>query len=226
MKGIMIMNSSNSIKKEAIVLAVCVIVLAVIVIGVSYSYFMSIDSGEDNVISIGDLRVSFCVDETCDKNYANFGQVIGTKTVDEKSVIESIYPYETNEEALETHPYIFNIKNTGTLKTYVTIRLKEDVDYVLGSGYENYVSLTTMYSDHIKVAVSECNDKINRGTAIIYTYGDLIDNILVADDVFENGQDKTYCLWTYLDNTTPNEVQNTYFVANLVISAEYRPNAQ
>lgn len=218
------MQLNESIKRDGLLIGLSVCALVLILVGVSYAYFMTIDSGEDNVISIGDLKLSFCVDETCSKNYANFGQVIGTKTVDGKSVIENIYPYETDTEALNTHPYIFNIKNTGSLKTYVTIKLKEDKDYELSSGYENYESLTLMYSNHIKVAVSNCDDKINREDATIYNYGELIDNTIVDSDSFESGYDKTYCLWTYLDNTTPNEVQNTYFVANLEISAEYKPN--
>ena len=118
------MKENNTIKKDLYILVICVFILLVAISGISYAYFMSIDKGEDNIISIGDLDVSFCVDETCSKDYANFGQVIGTKSVDGKSVIENIYPYLSDEEALKSHPYIFNIKNKRTLKTYVKIRLK------------------------------------------------------------------------------------------------------
>ena len=194
-----------------------------VILGVS-AYFMSVDKGEDNIISIGDLNVSFCVDKDCNENYSNFGQVIGTKNVNGKSVIESIYPYESDEEALKSNPYIFNIKNTGSLKTYLTIRLKEDDDYILGSGYENYSSLTDMYSNHIRVAISHCDNSIDRENAVIQNYGLLVDNVILDNEVFNSGEDKTYCLWTYLDNTTPNESQNTYFVANLDFKAEYKPN--
>ena len=87
------MQEGKSTLKEVYILVICVFILIVTIIGFSYAYFMSIDSGEDNIISIGDLKVSFCVDETCSKDYANFGQVIGTKNKDGKSVIEKIYTY-------------------------------------------------------------------------------------------------------------------------------------
>ena len=218
------MKSDKIVKKDLIVLIICVSILLIVSISFSYAYFMSVNKGEDNIISIGDLNVSFCIDETCKKDYANFGQVIGTKSVDGKSVIENIYPYSSDMEALEKNPYVFNIKNTGSLKTYVTISLNEDKDYVLGSGYENYKNLTDTYSNYIKVAISRCSNSINRQEAIIKKYGELNNNVLLSDVEFDSDEEETFCLWTYLDSNTPNEVQNTYFVANLDFKAEYRPS--
>ena len=218
------MQDSKGFKKEIIFLCIGVLVLIGITIGFSYAYFLSVDKGENNVISIGDLDVSFCVDEKYKKDYSNFGQVIGTKNVDGKSVIESIYPYKDDSDALLQYPYIFNIKNTGSLKTYVTIRLKEDKDYILSNEHSNYTSLSETYSNYIKVAISDCSTKIDRENVTILNYGSLNDHVLLEDEVFESNNDKTYCLWTYLDSNTPNEVQNTYFVANLDFKAEYKPN--
>ena len=220
------MQEGKTLKKEFIVLCVTVIILISAAIGFSYAYFMSVDKGQSNVISIGDLEVSFCVDESCRKDYANFGQVIGTKTVDGKSVIDNIYPYKTDEEALSRNPYVFNIKNTGSLKTYLTIRLKEDKDYSLSNEYSGYNSLSDMYSEYIKVAISDCSNYIDREHAVIQTYGYLNDNILLENEEFPSNFDKTYCLWTFLDSNTPNEVQNTYFVANLDFKAEYKPESK
>ncbi len=211
------------VKKELIILIVFVFAIVTIFIGSSYAYFMSIDKGEDNTINIGDLEVTFCIDETCKKDYANFGQVIGTKNVNGQSVIENIYPYTSNTEALKSDPYIFNIKNTGTLKSFLTIKLKEDIDYKPINDIEEYKSLTELYSNNIKVGISDCSKNIDRENVIINTYGNLEDNIILKDDILLSGEDKTYCLWTWLDENTPNEVQNTYFVANLDFNAEYKP---
>ena len=218
------MQEGKLFKKEVLFLCIGVCILIVAVSCFSYAYFMSIDRGQSNIISVGDLNISFCVDETCKKDYANFGQVIGTKNVDGKSVIDNIYPYENEMDALKQQPYIFNIKNTGSLKTYVTIRLKEDKDYVLSDNYSNFTNLSELYSNHIKVAINDCSQSINRENAYIQSYGSLNDNIILNNEKFESGYDKTYCLWTYLDDSTPNEVQNTYFVANLDFKAEYKPN--
>ena len=210
-------------KKNIIVIVVFVIVLVLVGIKLSYSYFLAVDSGEDNVISVGDLKVSFCVDETCKKDYPNFGKVIGTKTVNGQSVIENIYPYETDEEALKNDPYVFNIKNTGSLKTFVTIRLTEDKDYIPEENKAEYFSLTSLYSNNIKVGISKCNDGIDPFSVVGSSYGSLEDNIIVDREELDKGDEITYCLWTWLDNETPNEVQNAYFVANLSFKAEYLP---
>ena len=219
------MQESKFGKKEIIILCITVSILLTIAIGLSYAYFMSIDKGQSNIISIGDLEVSFCVDESCKKDYSNFGQVIGTKNVNGKSVIENIYPYENDNEALKRDPYIFNIKNTGSLKTYLTIRLKEDKDYKLSNEYKDYNSLSEKYSDYIKVAISDCSKKIDRENVVVKKFNTLIDNVLLENEVFPKKYDKTYCLWTYLDSNTPNDVQNTYFVANLDFKAEYKPES-
>lgn len=211
------------IKKELIFLIGFVVIIVTIFIGSSYAYFLSIDKGEDNTINIGDLEITFCSDESCKNNYSNFGQVIGTKNINGESVIENIYPYTSDIEALKSEPYIFNIKNTGTLKSYLTIKLKEDEDYKPSNNIEEYKSLTTLYSNNIKVGISNCNNNIDRENVIINTYGNLEDNIILKDDMLLSNEDRTYCLWTWLDENTPNDVQDTYFVANLDFDAEYKP---
>ncbi|UKI57420.1 MAG: hypothetical protein L6V81_08835 [Clostridium sp.] len=67
------------IRKEVITLIISVAMLVIIFIGVTYAKFLSIGKGQDNVISMGDLNISFCKDTTCDTTYTNIGQVIGTK---------------------------------------------------------------------------------------------------------------------------------------------------
>ena len=209
--------------KNVIFIIICVLVLLIVGISVTYSYFIVTDTGKDNIISVGDLDVSFCEDESCSKNYPNFGKVIGTKVVNGQSVLENIYPYQTNEEALLKDPYIFNIKNSGTLDTIVTVRLSEDKDYKPSKDKEKDTSLTDLYSNHIVVAITNCDNGINRNEVTIKKYGELFNNIIIEFDEIKSGEDKTYCLWTYLDNETPNEVQNTYFVANLSFKAQYLP---
>ncbi len=210
--------------KNFVVILISIIALIIIGISVSYSYFIVTSSGKDNIISVGDLDVSFCEDESCKKNYSNYGKVIGTKIIDGKSTLQNIYPYSSDEEALLSDPYIFNIKNKGSLDTNVTIRLVEDKDYIPSKDKEEYVSLTTLYSNYIKVGISNCDNGIDRTNVKINNYGELNDNIIIENDTINSSENKTYCLWTYLDSKTPNEVQNTYFVANLNFKAEYLPH--
>lgn len=210
------------IKRELLTLIVSVSVLILIFVGVSFSMFFSIDKGEDNTINVGDLKITFCNDSSCNNQYANFGQVIGTKTIDGVTTPNAIYPYATDEEATSTLPYIFNIKNSGSLDNYLTIRIVEDKDF--NANNTSLTSTTLLYSDYIKVGINDCTKGIDNTNVSVYRYSELNDNILLEKDSLLSNEEKTYCLWTYLSSDTPNEVQNTYFVANLDFSAEYIPS--
>ena len=141
------------IKKEVITLLTSVGLLLIIFIGVSFASFFSIKEGESNVIKTGDLSISFCSDADCDTTYSNIGQVIGTTKVDGVSVPSSIYPYPNDGTYSNSTPYIFKVENTGNLESKVTIKLKEDTDFLPTGDYTEYTRLTSLYSSHLKVAI-------------------------------------------------------------------------
>ena len=280
------------IKKEVITLLVSVSLLVIIFIGVTYAKFLSVDKGQDTVINMGDLNISFCKDTTCDTTYTNIGQVIGTKVENGTTVPASIYPFKDVGLYSNETPYIFKIENTGSLDSTVKIKLKEYATFTPSGEYSSYARLTSKYADHLKVAIKKrvlykdtgyqlgdvnmdgivnvadanyigmslqeenpiiLNDvqKIladtNRDGKIlgsdmtmiirmvaglydsiystkVYTYADLEDGIIFKDDIIKSSESAIYFLWLYLDNTTPNDVQKTYFVGNIDVEGEYIPN--
>ena len=282
------------IKREVITLLVSVSLLVIIFIGVTYAKFLSVDKGQDTVINMGDLNISFCKDTTCDTTYTNIGQIIGTKVVDGVTTPVSIYPYAGKTEYSNETPYIFKVENTGTLDSTVKIKLKEDATFTPSGEYSSYARLTSKYADHLKVAIkkkilyqdtgyqlgdvnldgivnlkdseylSSSNafrsnstiiltdvqkkiadingdgtiDAIDRNflgkmiaglydsiySTKIYTYADLEDGIIFKDDIIKSNENAIYFLWLYLDNTTPNDAQKTYFVGNIDVEGEYIPN--
>ena len=141
------------IKREVITLLVSVSLLVIIFIGVTYAKFLSVDKGQDTVINMGDLNISFCKDTTCDSTYTNIGQVIGTKIENGVSVPSSIYPFPNDGSYSKETPYIFKIENTGTLDSTVKIRLKEDTSFTASGDYSDYARLTSKYASHLKVAI-------------------------------------------------------------------------
>ena len=277
------------IKKEVITLLVSVSLLVIIFIGVTYAKFLSVDKGQDTVINMGDLNISFCKDTTCDTTYTNIGQVIGTKVENGASVPADIYPFKNDGSYSNETPYIFKIENTGTLDSTVKIRLKEDATFTPSGDYSSYARLTSKYADHLKVAIRKrvlyqdtgyqlgdvnmdgiVNNEdsslllkyiannidfnetqiilgdttgdgridsrdmidINRmliggkttlETMYIYSYTDLEDGVIFKDDIIKSGKSATYFLWLYLDNTTPNDAQKTYFVGNIDVEGEFIP---
>ena len=280
------------IKKEVITLLVSVSLLVIIFIGVTYAKFLSVDKGQDTVINMGDLNISFCKDTTCDTTYTNIGQVIGTKVENGTTVPASIYPFKDVGLYSNETPYIFKIENTGSLDSTVKIKLKEDATFTPSGEYSSYARLTSKYADHLKVAIKKrvlykdtgyqlgdvnmdgivnvadanyigmslqeenpiiLNDvqKIladtNRDGKIlgsdmtmiirmvaglydsiystkVYTYADLEDEVIFKDDIIKSNENAIYFLWLYLDNTTPNDAQKTYFVGNIDVEGEYIPN--
>lgn len=217
------MYINKIIKREVTVLIISVLAVAIVIIGISFALFFSIDKGEENIIKVGDLEVTYCNDTECKKKYNNYGQVIGTTTKDGIVSPSKMYPYNTAYDALKTIPYIFNIKNTGTLDSYVTIKLLEDKDFINKDEHLNYVSTAELYNEHIRVGISNCTNEIDRENVNVLTYGELDNYIIMLKDFLSSDEDKTYCLWTWLDESTPNSAQNTYFVANIDIEAEYIP---
>ena len=279
------------IKKEVITLLVSVSLLVVIFIGVTYAKFLSVDKGQDTVINMGDLNISFCKDTTCDTTYTNIGQVIGTKIENGASVPADIYPFKNDGSYSNETPYIFKVTNTGSLDSTVKIKLKEDASFTPSGDYSSYARLTSKYAGHLKVAIRKIvlyqdtgyqlgdvnmdgivnttdtnlildyvskiatftdlqkkladidsdsgidsfdavyllqliNGKENiEGAAPthIYSYTDLEDGVIFKDDTIKAGESATYFLWLYLDNTTPNDAQKTYFVGNIDVDGEYIP---
>ena len=57
----------------------------------------------------------------------------------------------------------------------------------------------------------------------IYSYTDLEDGVIFKDDIIKAGESATYFLWLYLDGSTPNDVQNTFFVGNIDVDGEFIP---
>ena len=278
------------IKREVITLLVSVSLLVVIFIGVTYAKFLSVDKGQDTVINMGDLNISFCKDTTCDTTYSNIGQVIGTKVENGTTVPASIYPYAGKAEYSNETPYIFKIENTGTLDSTVKIKLKEDSTYTPTGDYSSYTRLSLKYPEHLKVAIRkkvtfedtgyqlgdvnmdgvvDLNDAelvayyckgdtslnelqqkladmdknntinlldssaISRSTIStknteyikinVNTYTELEDGVIFKDDIIKVGESATYFLWLYLDETTPNDAQKTYFVGNIDVDGEFIP---
>ena len=276
------------IKKEVITLLISVSLLVIIFIGVTYAKFLSVDKGQDTVINMGDLNISFCKDTTCDTTYTNIGQVIGTKIENGASVPADIYPFKNDGSYSNETPYIFKVENTGSLDSTVKIKLKEDASFTPSGDYSSYARLTSKYADHLKVAIrkiilyedtgyqigdvdmngivnkkdanlildslptftdlqrrladfnrdgtintsdsSDIYDMVyNRGTSnafekiYTYTFSELEDGVIWKNEIIKSGDSVAYSLWLYLDETTPNDAQNTFFVGNIDVEGEFIP---
>ena len=128
------MGLEKMIKREIGITIATVLLVTTVFLMFSYAIFKVDVSGETNVITFGDVAMSFCEDSTCASTIPNIGNVIGT-TTDENGVTKyvPIYPSEksetetwTEEDYAKLSPYIFTLENTGTLSLYVTLFLNRD----------------------------------------------------------------------------------------------------
>ena len=185
------------IKKEVITLLVSVSLLVIVFIGVTYAKFLSVDKGQDTVINMGDLNISFCKDTTCDSTYTNIGQVIGTKVENGTTVPAGIYPFKDNSSYSNETPYIFKVENTGSLDSTVKIKLKEDASFTPSGDYSSYARLTSKYASHLKVAIKK--KILYKDTE--YQFGD------VNMDGLVNVQDVNLVLQASTENATLTDTQ-------------------
>lgn len=281
----MINKINKLIKKQSLIMVLSILVLCTLFIGVSYSAFFSIGQGDSSTITFGDISISYCDDNEC-SNSSSLGQIIGTENIDGNIVNTPIYPYQNDIEAFSKKPYIFTLKNNGTLKTTLNIKLIEDTNFIPDSNHNEYERLTTNYANHLKVGIRNCTDEITtinskadvnkdgninsvdlsmvaRDSAkiekcdifdcdvdsdgsvtatdvtllgreinkyndfsenlTIINYENIVDNKILQNEVLDENETKTYCMWTWLDNTTPNDVQKTYYKSDITIDYEYVP---
>lgn len=205
------------IKREFLALLVCVIVLIIFVIGFSYSYFFNISTSEDIIINTSNIKIDICVDNKCDNN----SNIIGTNIVDDKVYPKNIYPYMNEIDAINTIPYIFNIKNSGSLDVNLNIKLTSKSEEYNNSN--DFVDASNLYNEYIMIGLSSCDEEIDRENVKITNYKSLNDNCILNDIELNINEDKTYCLWTWLDKNTPNSIQNSYFIARISAEAFYVP---
>ena len=95
------MGLDKLIKREIGITIATVLLVTTVFLMFSYAIFKVEVSGETNVITFGDVAMSFCADANCNTTIPNIGNVIGTKTENGITSYVPIYPQEdptTTEE--------------------------------------------------------------------------------------------------------------------------------
>lgn len=165
-------------KKQYAKIAFLALFLLIVTIGGSYAIFQTTISGKKTTeIVSGTLTIEYL-----DKNEIN---------------LNNAYPM-SDEEGLNTIPYTFTIKNTGTLNGKYTISLEEKKGNTLDKNY-------------IKYAIREKDGEWSNPTLLSSGL------ILKENVIIESGKDTTYELKMWLDNDAPNEVQGKTYSGKIVV---------
>ena len=219
------MGLDKLIKREIGITIATVLLVTTVFLMFSYAIFKVEVSGETNVITFGDVAMSFCADANCNTTIPNIGNVIGTKTENGITSYVPIYPQEdptTTEEWNELSPYIFTLTNSGTLDLYISLYLTKDQTPDLKYVVDDKTYSEPVEDNQIKIAIGE------QGSApTIKLYSDTKnekgDYVIASNILIPAGETKIINLYAWLISTADNASQGKYFVTQISARGEYLP---
>ena len=228
------MGLERLLKREIAITITVVCLVTTLFVMFSYAIFKVDTTGETNVITFGDIKLTFCQDSTCDSSIPNMGNVIGTETVNGTTTYVPIYPQSdptTTAEWNTLKPYIFKITNSGSLPLTVSLFLEKD-ETASTYTYNRDVNGTT-YEETFNEAVDDSEIKIALGeytsTPTIKLYSDTVTtegNHKLAENIYlEPNASKTYKLYAWLKSDATNASQGKYFVTLITAHGEYIPES-
>lgn len=224
------MGLDKLIKREIGITIATVLLVTTMFIMFSYAIFKVEVSGETNVITFGDVAMSFCADSTCNTTIPNIGNVIGTKTENGITTYVPIYPQDdptTEEEWNQLTPYTFILTNSGTLDLYISLYLTKDdnpeLKYTMEDPNQDLSSFKEpVADDQIKVAIGE-----QGATPTIKLYSDTKnengDYVIASNILIPAGEHKIFNLYAWLVSNADNASQGKYFVTQISARGEYLP---
>ncbi len=218
------------IKREISITIATVLLVTTVFLMFSYAIFKVDVSGDTNVITFGDVAMSFCKDSTCNSTIPNIGNVIGTTIEDGITKYVPIYPVEkseneewTQEDYAKLSPYIFTLTNDGTLGLYVTIFLNRDTTPGLSYTVDNVIYKDPVDDDQIMIAIGEQG---NIPTKMLYstTKNDTTGGQIIAAEIeLKPGETKIMNLYAWLKSDAENAAQGKYFVSQISARGEFIP---
>lgn len=228
------MGLERLLKREIAITITVVCLVTTLFVMFSYAIFKVDTTGETNVITFGDIKLTFCQDSTCDSSIPNMGNVIGTETVNGTTTYVPIYPQSdptTTAEWNTLKPYIFKITNSGSLPLNLSLYLEKDTTAT--SFTQDRIVNGTTYSESFTAAVDDSEIKIAIGeygsTPTIKLYSETLntnsEHELVNNVYLESGASKIFSLYAWLKSDAANASQGKYFVTLITARGEYVPES-
>lgn len=224
------------IKREIGITIATVLLVTTVFLMFSYAIFKVDVSGDTNVITFGDVKMSFCADKTCNSTITNIGNIIGTTTEGGVTKYVPIYPAEkseieewTTDDYAKLTPYIFTLTNEGSLSLDVTLFLNRDTTAGLSYTQEiNGETYTQNFNDpvdddQIMVAIGEQG---TLPTKMLYsnTTNDATGGKVIATNIeLKPKETKIMYLYAWLKSDAENAAQGKYFVSQISAKGEFIP---
>ena len=177
-------------KRQLIVTLFSILGVTIISLGSAYAVFTSISKSADyNVIKVGTLNIDFGEDSSNSINLS--GQ----------------YPM-SDEDGLKLKPYVFTIKNTGSLAADYEVFIQDDLD-MINSEEENCANIQ-LNKDYIRYKLD---------TAEPANLSSIADsNYKIATGSLEAGGSVTYTLYVWIREGVGNDVLNKHYHGKIVVN--------
>ena len=175
-------------KRQLLVTLLSILGVTVISLGSAYAVFTSISKSADyNVIKVGTLNIDFGEDSS------------NTINLSDK------YPM-SDEEGLKLTPYVFSIKNTGSLAADYEVYIQDDTDMISQDNCSN----NQLNKDYIRY-------KLDTGspTNLSSVAGS---NYKIASGSLEAGQSVTYTLYVWIREGVGNDVLGKHYHGKIVVN--------
>ena len=177
-------------KRQLLLTLFSILGVTIISLGSAYAVFTSISKSADyNVIKVGTLNIDFGEDSSNSINLS--GQ----------------YPM-SDEDGLKLKPYVFTIKNTGSLAADYEVFIQDDLD-MINSEEENCANIQ-LNKDYIRYKLD---------TAEPANLSSIADsNYKIATGSLEAGGSVTYTLYVWIREGVGNDVLNKHYHGKIVVN--------
>ncbi len=175
-------------KRQLLLTLFSILGVTIISLGSAYAVFTSVSKSADyNVIKVGTLNIDFGEDSSNNINLS--GQ----------------YPM-SDEEGLKLKPYVFTIKNTGSLAADYEVFIQDDQDMINQDNCSN----NQLNKDYIRYKLD---------TATPANLSSIADsNYKIATGSLEAGGSVTYTLYVWIREGVGNDVLNKHYHGKIVVN--------
>ena len=177
-------------KRQLLLTLFSILGVTIISLGSAYAVFTSVSKSADyNVIKVGTLNIDFGEDSSNNINLS--GQ----------------YPM-SDEEGLKLKPYVFTIKNTGSLAADYEVFIQDDLD-MINNEEENCANIQ-LNKDYIRYKLD---------TAAPANLSSIADSkYKIATGSLEAGGSVTYTLYVWIREGVGNDVLNKHYHGKIVVN--------
>ncbi len=183
---------SRIFKRELTLTIISIVGVTIVLLGGSYSAFSQIVRSEDyNVLKTGDLAIEFNDKEE------GLGNVIN---------LNGAFP-ESDADGMNENPYIFEIKNTGTLPANYEVKIIDDADMIDNDGCIEKL----LDKEYIKYS-------INGSEAALLSSSEEV-KYVIDTGVLEVGESAKYSINMWIDKDAGNDAIGKHYHGKIVVNA-------